>query len=380
LKNLPRWPTIRCLGEEPAAMIDFALDDDLQILLDAVERFARERLTPAVRTAEAERAPAAATVRLYEDLGLMGLEAPGQGLGMVSRCLVNEVLGRGDPGAALALDRLGPAAYALWAAEDHEGIAEVSADPGRRAWLATPEDGIVNVTERTATGTLHFAPAGVTDLVILSPTGIAVIRAGIEETPVRGAGLRAAAPVRLTLADAPVARFHRVATGPVLGRARLYMASLLLGVLDAAATYAREYAQQRVAFGRPIAHHQALTFLLTDMNTAVVGARLLLQEAAWRMDATLQEAARRMDAAGPAGLADAEEASAAAFAEAVEQATFVGPNGVQVLGGLGFMQDYPVEKHMREARALGLLYGGSDLARTDAMRTLSTAIMAGGLF
>jgi len=45
---------------------------------------------------------------------------------------------------------------------------------------------------------------------------------------------------------------------------------------------------------------------------------------------------------------------------------FVTPNAVQVLGGHGFMQDYPVEKWMREARALGLLFGGIDAAREDA--------------
>lgn len=348
-------------------MIDFTLDGEQQMLVDAVERFSRERLAPYARAAEADRTPAADTVQIYEDLGLMGLEAPGEELGMVSRCTVNEVLGRGDPGAALRLDRLGASAYALWAVDDRETVADILADPSRRAWLTAPEDGAANVSERLATGTLHFVPAGVTDLVMLSPAGIAVVRSGWEETPIRGAGLRAAAPVRLQLNDAPVERFHRMATAPALARARLYLASLLLGVLDAAAGYAREYAKERVAFGRPIAHHQALAFLLTDMNTAVAGCRLLIQEAAWRLDAGIDPA-------------EAQEAAATAFAETVEQSAFIGPNGVQVLGGLGFMQDYPVEKHMREARALGLLFGGIDLARTDAMREQSTRLMAGGLF
>lgn len=345
-------------------MIDFAVGDEAQMLVDAVERFAREQLAPQVRAAESARAPASEAVKVYETLGIMGLEAPGEGLSMVARCLVNEILGRGDPGAALALDRLGAAGYAFWAVGDRETVDEVLGDPRRRAWLATPEDGLVNVSEREASGELYFAPAGVTDLVVLSPAGIAHVRHGFEATPVRGAGLMAADPVRLTLDRAPVARFHRAPAAPVLARARLYLGSLLLGVLDAASAYAREYAMERVTFGRPIAHHQALTFLLTDMNTAVTGTRLLLHEAAWRLDA------------GEA----AEEACATAFAEAVEQSAFVGPNAVQVLGGLGFMQDYPVEKHMREARALGLLHGGLDRAREDAMLHPATMLMAGDLF
>ena len=128
------------------------------------------------------------------------------------------------------------------------------------------------------------------------------------------------------------------------------MASLLIGVMRASAEFSRDYALERVAFGKPIAHHQALAFLLVDMAMALEGSRLLVHEAAARLD--------RGD--------DAAEACATAFLEAAEQAMFVTPNAVQVLGGHGFMQDYPVEKWMREARALGLLFGGLDAAREDA--------------
>jgi alkylation response protein AidB-like acyl-CoA dehydrogenase len=133
------------------------------------------------------------------------------------------------------------------------------------------------------------------------------------------------------------------------------VAGLLLGTMRAASDFARAYAKQRVAFGRPIAHHQALAFLLVDMHAAVEGSRVLLHEAAWRLDRG----------------AEAGEACASAFLEAAEQAMFVTPNGVQVLGGHGFMQDYPVEKWMREARALSLLAGGPDAAREDAGRSLA---------
>jgi alkylation response protein AidB-like acyl-CoA dehydrogenase len=124
-----------------------------------------------------------------------------------------------------------------------------------------------------------------------------------------------------------------------------------------AAEFSRQYALEREAFGKPIAHHQALAFLITDMRAAVDGARLLLHEAAWRIDEGI----------------DCEAAAGIAFAEAVEASLFVGPNGVQILGGHGFMQDYPVEKYMREARMLGLTLGGIDAARTDAEKLLDNA-------
>jgi alkylation response protein AidB-like acyl-CoA dehydrogenase len=140
-------------------------------------------------------------------------------------------------------------------------------------------------------------------------------------------------------------------------RARLYAASLLVGVLRQAAEFSREYALEREAFGRPIAHHQGLAFLIIDMRAAVDGARLLLHEVAWRVDR---------------GVA-CEAAAAAAFAEAVDASLLVGPNGVQILGGHGFVQDYPVEKYMRESRALGLVLGGLDAAREEAGRALCAA-------
>ena len=119
-----------------------------------------------------------------------------------------------------------------------------------------------------------------------------------------------------------------------------------------AAEFSREYAMEREAFGRPIAHHQGLSFLITDMRMAVDGARVLLHEAAWRIDRGI-------------GCGFAVDA-AAAFAEAIEASVLVGPNGVQILGGHGYMQDYPVEKSMRESRMLGLALGGVDAAREDA--------------
>ena len=125
-------------------------------------------------------------------------------------------------------------------------------------------------------------------------------------------------------------------------------------MLRAACEFSAAYAQERQAFGRPIGHHQALAFLITDMRMALDGARLLVHEAAWRVDR---------------GLPCAAEA-ASAWAECIEASRLIGPAGVQLLGGHGFMADYPVEKHMREARALGLVLGGFDAAVDEAGQLL----------
>ena len=96
---------------------------------------------------------------------------------------------------------------------------------------------------------------------------------------------------------------------------------------------------------------------------------LLSEEIPARMQARAADDLKRLvrDGLKKAGL---EFESAQAFVEAVEASRFVGPNGVQILGGHRYMRDYPVEKYMRESRVLGLLLGGVDAAREQAGHAL----------
>jgi len=346
-------------------MFDFGLDAELELIARTSAEFASAELAPHLREAEAARAVAAAVAKRFGETGLAGLELAeahgGAGQGALARALVNEELGAADPGAALALDPLGPALYAVREAGGEEAVrahlAPLLDAEGARAVLVCEADAALSEAGGRVLGSVPWVPADRIDLlVILGVERVLLVRDGIERTPLRGAGLRAAGASELRLDGARVVAHleDAAAAARALARARLYLGTLLLGVLREAAEFSRRYALQRVAFGRPIAHHQALAFLIADMRAAVDGARLLLHEAAWHADQ---------------GLAF-ETLAAAAFAETIEASTFVGPNGIQILGGHGFMQDYPVEKHAREARALGLLLGGVDLAREQAGRAL----------
>jgi alkylation response protein AidB-like acyl-CoA dehydrogenase len=349
-------------------MIDFEIEPELELIARVAADFAAAELAPRIREAEAARGVDASVARRFAETGLAGLELPealgGAGQGALARALVNEELAAADPGAALALDPLGPALYALAELGGEEALcvhaAPLLAAPGARALLAVEADAQLSEAEGRALGRVPWVPADRVDLlVLLGVERASVLRDGIEKAPLRGAGLRAAGASELRLAGARVAASWRSASGAAraLARARLYAASLLVGVLRAAAEFSRTYALSRVAFGRPIAHHQALAFLIADMRSAVDGARLLVHEAAWHADQGLPF----------------EALAAAAYAETIEASTFVGPNGIQILGGHGFMQDYPVEKYAREARALGLWLGGVDAAREDAGRALAAA-------
>jgi len=349
-------------------MFDFGLDAELELIVQTSAAFAAAELAPRIREAEAARGVDPLVAKRFAETGLAGLELPetlgGSGLGALARALVNEELGAADPGAALALDALGPALYALREAGGEEALREHLAPlleaNGARAVLVFEADAALSEAAGRVLGTAPWVPAERVDLlVLLTRERVSVLRDGIERSALRGAGLRAAGASELRLAGARVVASWRDAgaAARALARARLYVASLLIGVLRQAAEFSRAYAMQRVAFGRPIAHHQALAFLIADMRSAVDGARLLLHEAAWHADQGLPF----------------ETLAAAAFAEAIEVSSFVAPNGIQILGGHGFMQDYPVEKYAREARALGLLLGGIDLAREDAGRALAAS-------
>ncbi len=348
-------------------MFDFELGEDLELIVDTARSFAQDELFPQLREHEDARAVQPSVRSSFAEIGLAGLELPeslgGAGLGALARALVNEELAAGDAGAALALDPLGPALYPLLELGGEAALQQFALPllelEGARAVLVSEADAKLEIGD-VVSGRVPWVPSDRVDLlVILRDEDAVVVRDEIELEELRGSGLRAAGASELRMKAAPVAASFRDAAGAARARARarLYMASLLVGVMRQAAEFSREYAMEREAFGRPIAHHQGLTFLITDMRAAVDGARLLLHEAAWRVDRGIE----------------CEAAAATAFAEAVDASLLVGPNGVQILGGHGFVQDYPVEKYMRESRALGLVLGGGDAAREEAGQALCSS-------
>jgi alkylation response protein AidB-like acyl-CoA dehydrogenase len=159
-------------------------------------------------------------------------------------------------------------------------------------------------------------------------------------------GLRAAGASRVTVNAVPRAPIGDAADAARwLVELRVFAAACMLGAARDAAAYARRYAGERVAFGRPIAHHQGLAFDLVDAATDLDAAGVLLDVAATSED--------------PAQVASAH-------ALTTETALRVAERSLQVLGGHGYLHDHPVEKRMRDIRALASLYGGAPASERDA--------------
>ncbi|KAA8886571.1 acyl-CoA dehydrogenase [Nocardia colli] len=140
-----------------------------------------------------------------------------------------------------------------------------------------------------------------------------------------------------------------------LDSGRLGIAAVATGLAQRALDDAVAYAKEREAFGRHIIDHQGLGFVLADMAAAVDSAR-----------ATYLDAARRRDA----GLPYSRQASVAKLI-ATDAAMKVTTDAVQVLGGYGYTQDFPVERYMREAKVMQIFEGTNQIQRLVIARQLA---------
>ncbi|MGO9501402.1 MAG: acyl-CoA dehydrogenase family protein [Streptosporangiaceae bacterium] len=140
-----------------------------------------------------------------------------------------------------------------------------------------------------------------------------------------------------------------------LDSGRLGIAACATGVAQAALETAVDWATQRRQFGLPVAEFQGLAFMLADMATAVEAARALYLSAA-----------RRKDAGLPYG-----QQAAMAKLFATDAAMRVTTDAVQVLGGYGYVEDFPAERYMREAKALQIVEGTNQIQRVVISRGLT---------
>ncbi|POX55104.1 acyl-CoA dehydrogenase [Streptomyces sp. Ru71] len=135
---------------------------------------------------------------------------------------------------------------------------------------------------------------------------------------------------------------------------RTVLGAAATGVARAAYEYARDYAKNRVQFGKPVIEHQAVAFRLADMRTRIEQARLMTWRAAKRLDAGLDATAQ----AAMAKLTASETAAHCTWA------------AVQTLGGWGYSREYPVEQWMRDAKLEEIEEGTSDIMRLVISRSM----------
>ncbi len=140
-----------------------------------------------------------------------------------------------------------------------------------------------------------------------------------------------------------------------LDRSRLGVAAQAVGIAQGATDYAASYAKERQQFGKPIASFQGIQFKLADMESRTAAARELLYRACAKVDA---------------GDSDMGKYSAMAKLVASDNAMWVTTEAVQVLGGYGYVNEYPVERMMRDAKITQIYEGTNEIQRLVIARAL----------
>lgn len=135
---------------------------------------------------------------------------------------------------------------------------------------------------------------------------------------------------------------------------RINIGAIAVGVAQAAFETARTYSREREQFGQPISSFQGIQFMLADMAMKIEAARLLVYEAAYKLD---------------------EGQNASMYASmakcfATDMAMEVTTNAVQVLGGAGYVRDYPVERYMRDVKVAQIFEGTNQIQRVVIARSL----------
>ncbi len=365
-------------------MINFELDDEQKLIRETVVGFARDEIRPLAREADEKCTIPASLVQRGWELGVVQSIIPEEygGFGSEHSALtgsvVAEELAYGD--LAIAMHLLAPRLLTVPLVE--LGSSQLKRDvlPGfcgdvfqagtaavmePRFDFDSSAPGTVltrDGDDYVVSGSKCYVPLGsqAKHIVVLAglangdgtthPYAVIVardtpgLRVGGRE---KSMGLKALETTSLELDACRVPRDHVLAPGDERAMRRLAdlwrvgLASMAVGVARAAYDYAREYAKERRAFGQAIAQKQAIAFMLAEMAMEVDAMRLLVWEAAWKLD-------RHEDATREAYLAKRY---------ASDMTLRIADNALQVLGGHGYIRDHLVELFLRNARGFATLEG-----------------------
>lgn len=360
-------------------MLSFTPSEDQQMLIDTLHRFAEDVLRQHAREADETRTVPEEVIQKGWELGLIPATIPeayggfGEPYSILTGVLALEELAWGDLGLSLYI--LAPALFStplLLAGTDAQKAEYLPRFCGERFYPATAAfvepvfqfDPFQMGTTATREGDTYvlngkkayvpladraevmlvYAREGDAVQAFIVPKGTEGVQVEAQESLM---GLRALPMFRVSFENARVPAANRLGGeagidfNRLLNHMRVATAAAAVGVARASYEYAREYAKQRVQFGEPIAHRQAIAFMLAEMAIDIDGLRLMTWEAAWKLD-------RGEDAT--------REAYLAKFT-ADDVAMEVTDRGVQILGGYGYIREYPVELWMRNGRGIATLEG-----------------------
>jgi alkylation response protein AidB-like acyl-CoA dehydrogenase len=375
--------------------MDFALTDDQREIQSLAREFADAEIAPHAAEWDREhRFPAEVFGRLA-DLGLMGVCVPeedgGAGADFLSYVLVLEELSRADAGVGVTVAvhtsactlpilafgteeqrrRFVPplargeaiGAFALTEAEagSDAGSIRTAAVPQNGGWRITGTKQWISTAEHAGTILLFARTDPETDgargisAFVLDREHVEVTRTeeklGLNSSVTNDLRIDAYVPADRLLHEERKGFTVAMAT---LDGGRIGIAAQAVGIAQAAFDVARAYALERRAFGRRIGDFQAIQWKLADMATEIDAARLLTHRAAW-----LKQEGKPHTAEGAKAKLYASEMARRQTAEAI-----------QILGGVGYTKEFPVERYYRDAKVTEIYEGTSEVQRIVIARAI----------
>ena len=380
--------------------MDFDLTPEQKAIRDTCRDFAREVIAPAAEELDREHRFGYDVVRQMGELGLFGLpfpeEAGGAGADFLSLCIAIEEVSRADAGVGITLE----AAVCLGSAPIYEFGTPAQKErwlpdliAGRKLWsfgLTEPEAGsdagatktraeqrdgrwVINGAKQFITNCGTDISAGVTITALTGRDEISALMVPIG-TPgyhvlpsYRKLGWHSSDthPLSFEACEVPAEnllgergggyrQFLRTLTG-----GRIAIAALSVGVAQACLDASLTYAKERRTFGEPISKHQAISFKLADMAMETEVARTIVYRAAAAYGREGSETSDEVRMLAAMSKLYASEASKRAA-----------DNAVQIHGGYGFMEDYPVARYWRDVKVNEIGEGTSEVQRMLIARLL----------
>ncbi|GAB4145556.1 MAG: acyl-CoA dehydrogenase family protein [Planctomycetota bacterium] len=336
-------------------MHNLELTEDQTMILDTVRKLVSDAVEPSVLDLDEHRRHARAPFEALTELGLFGIPVPedrgGAGMGLLPLVAALEEIGSCSASLARLLIEQSSAALALCAGPADAAEPVIAGTP---AVFLGPEHGIRAAAD-SIEGVAEFAPGGGTAeilVVVASDNGSVVLLTvpgdAAERKDLKSLGLRSSAPSRIRFSGAAATR---VATGEAAAAAILRAqicrwigtAAVAVGMGRASVEAARKHASERIAFGKPLLRQAAVARKLVESRRLVDAARHLAFHAARLFDLGQ----------------DAEAAAMQARIAAVDAAVSAADEGIQIHGGFGYVVEYHVERHYRDAKTLEVLDGGN---------------------
>lgn len=367
--------------------MDFKLNDEQEEFRKLAKEFGSRELAVQAEHCDKEPSKAEALYQKIFDAGLMNVQVPdslgGLGLPLWDACLIAEGLAAGCSGISAAIEYSALAQLPLLlAGNSNQQEQYLAALNEKVSFLGVALDVLFesacavqankNGDGYTLTGTVHqLLNASLADWFVIDAVDQAssqrltfVVDKNADGLSIKEKvftlGRRAADIHSVELKKVAVAEDCIIDTGDAAKRSRLaasarsLVSAGLVGVAQSAFEHAKKYANERLTFGKPIAQHQGIAFMMADMAKDIEAARELTWQSAILFD-------RGSDGSG---------AALTALLFTSEMAMRVTTDAVQVYGGYGYSKEYPVEKLMRDAKTYQCMIPSSHMLKSALGREL----------